>query len=212
LIGMILDTVERGVRIVGLAAVLVALSAIFWGLAGGLRRPARRTKGPARRVYTAAYYIVASVLYFGACLLLWRPVPLTLSAQARALALVVGGVLFFPGVGLVLWGRLALGRMYNVSSGLGVQLYEEQRLVTDGPYAHVRHPMYLGLLLVALGGILIYRTWAFVFFLCNFPGVANRARLEDRALKEAFGDEWEEYRRRVLGWIPRLSRPREQEE
>ena len=97
-----------------MAAVLVALSAIFWGLAGGLRRPAKQTEGPAKRVYTAAYYVVASILYFGACLLLWRPVSLILSAQARALAIVVGGVLFFPGVGLVLWGRLALGRMYNV--------------------------------------------------------------------------------------------------
>ena len=212
MIDMILDAVERWVGIVGLAAALVALSAIFWGLAGGLRRPAKQTEGPARNVYTATYYVVASVLYFGACLLLWRPVPLTLSAQAKALALVVGGVLFFPGIGLVLWGRLALGRMYNVSSGLGVQLYEEQRLVTDGPYAHVRHPMYLGLLLVALGGILIYRTWTFVFFLGNFPGVANRARLEERALKEAFGDEWEKYKRRVPSWIPRLSRPREHEE
>lgn len=47
--------------------------------------------------------------------------------------------------------------------------------------------MYLGLLLVALGGILIYRTWTFVFFLGNFPGVANRARLEERALAERSG-------------------------
>lgn len=205
-IGMSLDAVEWWVGSAGIVAVLLTLGVVFWGMARGLRRPPGLTTGSPQRVLTGPFYVVFSVLYFSVCYALWRSVPLALSEEARVMALALGALLFFPGLALVLWGRLALGRMYNVSSGFGVRLYADQRLVTEGPFAVVRHPMYLGVLLVALGGTLVYRTWTFVFFLLNFPGIAYRARLEERALALKFGEQWEAYRRRVPAWIPRLRR------
>ena len=93
------------------------------------------------------------------------------SVWGRVLSLTLGSVILFSGLAFIIWGRLTLGRMYNVSSGFGVRLFEDQRLVTDGPFAVVRHPMYLGILLLALGGILVYRVWTFVFLLGNIPGL-----------------------------------------
>ena len=203
---MNLDAVEQWVRWAGAVAVAVVLAAIFAGLAQASCRPRGRATGQARAFLRWPVYVLLGVAYFGLCFLLWRPLPLALPASARIAALAAGSLLYFPGLALVLWARLTLGQMYNVSSGFfGVQLYANHRLVTHGPFAIVRHPMYLGISLASLGGLLIYRTWTFVFALTLF-GLVVRARREEHALAAEFGEEWEAYRRRVPGWVPRILR------
>jgi len=152
------------------------------------------------------FYVAASAVYFGLCYLIWRPLPWPLSTATRAFCLLLGSLLYFPGLGLVLWARLTLGRMYFVSSTSEAPLYADHRLITTGPFAIVRHPMYLGLLLTGLGGILIYWTWTFVFVAGHIFGLVFRARREEEALSAAFGQEWETYRLRVPAWIPRFHR------
>lgn len=203
---MSFETVEWLIGVLGGVAVLPAAVAVALGLRQSLRRPQRQASGLTRRILSAPIYLFGSTFYVIACYLLWQGIPIQPSVELRAVMLMSGSLLYFPGLMLFIWARLTLGGMYNVSSGFGVQLYRDQRLITTGPFALVRHPMYLGWFMAALGGVLIYRTWTPVFLLGNFPGLALRARLEDRALAEEFGEEWEAYRRRVPGWIPRLRR------
>ena len=120
--------------------------------------------------------------------------------------LVLGSLLYFPGLAFVLWGRLALGRNYFVSTGMGAQLFEGQQLVTSGPFAIVRHPMYLGLILAALGGLLLYQTWTMLVFSFFAPFVLRRARREEKLLAAAFGKQWQDYCDRVPAFLPRLWR------
>jgi protein-S-isoprenylcysteine O-methyltransferase Ste14 len=96
--------------------------------------------------------------------------------------------------------------MYRTASGLGVQLHAEHRLITFGPFALVRHPLYLGLQLAALGGFLLYWTWTLVFVTVSFLGLVIRARREEQALAAEFGEGWDAYCQRVPAWIPRLRR------
>ena len=135
--------------------------------------------------------------------MLWKPIPIVLSPAARIVALALGALLLFPGLALVLWGRLVLGKMYNVSSALGAQLYADQQLITHGPYAIVRNPMYVGIIAATLGGLLIYRTWSLVFAL-TFFGLVIRARREEQVLAAEFGQQWADYCQQVPGWIPRF--------
>jgi protein-S-isoprenylcysteine O-methyltransferase Ste14 len=79
-------------------------------------------------------------------------------------------------------------------------------LITHGPFALVRHPLYLGLQIAALGGFLVYRTWTFVFVAASFLSLVVRARREEQALAAEFGQEWDAYCQRVPGWIPHLRR------
>jgi protein-S-isoprenylcysteine O-methyltransferase Ste14 len=201
-----LDIVEWWVRGVGAVSALVCLIAALAGMTRGLRRPRGRTTGLASKVLRPSAYLLISVGFFGTCYLLWRPLPLVLTAQARTVTLALGALLFFPGLALVLWGRFTLGEMYNVSSSMGAQLYADHRLVTRGPFAFVRHPMYLGIILASVGGLLIYRTWTLLFTTVDFLGLVLRARREEQALADEFGERWEEYCRRVPGWIPRILR------
>ncbi len=199
---MRLDIVEWWVRWTGAVATSVCLIAVLAGITRGSRRPRGRTTGLARQVLRLPAYLLISVLFFAPCFLLWRPLPLVFLAPARAVALALGSLLLFPGLTLVLWGRFTLGEMYYVSSSVGAQLYADHRLVTHGPFAFVRHPMYLGIILASVGGLFIYRTWALVFTTVCFLGLVLRARREEQALAAEFGEQWKEYCRRVPGWIP----------
>lgn len=200
---MNLDTVERWVRWIGATAILATLGSVLWGLERGLHRPRGRATGLAHKVLRGPAYLAIGAGYFGLCFKLRRPIPLALSKSARIGALVLGTLLYFLGLALVLWGRLTLGEMYNVSSGFGVQLYRSHRLITRGPYAIVRHPMYVGVLLTGLGGLLIYRTWTFMVVVATFLGLIRRARREEQALAAEFGAAWEAYCRQVPAWFPR---------
>jgi protein-S-isoprenylcysteine O-methyltransferase Ste14 len=117
--------------------------------------------------------------------------------------LALGSLLFFPGLAFTLWGRLALGKNYFVSTGFGAQLFADHQLVTRGPYAIVRHPMYTGIFLAALGSLLIYCTWTTLLFACFSPALAVRARREETALAAEFGEQWADYCRRVPPFFPR---------
>ncbi|MDT8307781.1 MAG: isoprenylcysteine carboxylmethyltransferase family protein [Anaerolineae bacterium] len=195
---------ERRVRQAGAIAVFLTLAAIFTGIWRGLRQPViARTGRFANWLRRPLFYLFASTGYYALCWRLWRPFPWALSGRFRAVFLTLGSLLYFPGLALVLWGRLELGRMYNVSSSFGAHLYAGHRLVTSGPFAYVRHPMYLGILLTALGGIALYRTWTFLFLLTHFPVLMVRARHEEQALAATFGTEWDAYCRQAPRWLPR---------
>lgn len=204
----LLSAIEWWVKGIGAAAAIVFLIAALSGIWRGLRRPPGRATGQARRVLRLPFYVLVGVAYFGLCFLLWRPFPLTLSSSIRIVALALGTLLYFPGLALWLWGWRTLGEMFNVSSGFGVQFAKrvDQRLIRHGPFAVVRHPMYLGLLIAAFGGIMVYQTWTTVFVALNFLGLVVRARREEQTLAAEFGEQWEAYCRSVPAWIPRFRR------
>jgi protein-S-isoprenylcysteine O-methyltransferase Ste14 len=96
--------------------------------------------------------------------------------------------------------------MYNVSTSTGAQLFSGHRLVTHGPFAYVRHPMYLGGQLAEIGALLVFRNWTALLVALNAPTLFLRARREEEALAAEFGEEWKAYRQRVPAWLPRLRR------
>ena len=200
---MWISVIEKRVRWIGAVAMLVTLAYIFVGLGRGLRRPKGRQTGHAKQILRLPVYLSISVPYFGFCFYLWRSLPLTLSARVRIVTLLLGSLLYFPGLAFVFWGRLTLGKMYNASTSFGVELYADQRLITHGPYAIVRHPIYVGLLIAAIGGVLIYRTWTLVFLVMNALGViVLRSRREEEALALEFGEQWVAYCQQVPACLP----------
>ena len=101
-----------------------------------------------------------------------------------------------------MWEYRTLGRMFGVSSSTAAELYEDHHLIDSGPYGFVRHPMYLGVLLVAFGALLIFRTWAMVIYAPTALVVFVRARREENLLAAEFGEQWQSYKDRVPPWIP----------
>lgn len=83
-------------------------------------------------------------------------------------------------------------------------------IVQDGPYAHTRNPMFLGLALIHLGVVIaVNAAWALIgvpaLIIYLRYGVIGR---EERFLEGRFGDEYRNYKQRVPRWIPALSTDR----
>jgi protein-S-isoprenylcysteine O-methyltransferase Ste14 len=200
-----LDDAERVVRWLGAGLLVGAWAGSALGAARALGHEPGRALGVAKGRGALVAYLLAGGPYLVACVLLWRPLPLEPADGVRVACLALGGALGATGFGLYLWGRLALGDMYNVSSSLGSELFAGHRLVVAGPYRLVRHPMYLGIVLATAGALLVYRTWTTIFIVLALPGVVVKARHEDRLLAEELGGSFETYRACVRGWIPRVS-------
>jgi protein-S-isoprenylcysteine O-methyltransferase Ste14 len=201
------EALERWVRRWTAAGWLTLSGMALHGAWRGWRHPRARVVGRPLRTLPRWLLAVLGVPYVILLVVLWRPLPLALPSRARLAAAVSGGLLSGLGLGLSIWGRFALGEMYNVSSALGAELYAGHRLITGGPFAVVRHPVYLGAAVAAAGALLVYRTWAVVFILMHLPIFVARARREEQALAAQFGPTWEAYRRRVPAWLPRQAWP-----
>jgi protein-S-isoprenylcysteine O-methyltransferase Ste14 len=87
--------------------------------------------------------------------------------------------------------------------GLIPSLKAKERVVTTGAYRLVRHPICLGMILAALGGVFVYRTWTQLFLLVCSLGLLLRARRDEQALAARFGAAWRVYCDRVPALIPR---------
>lgn len=199
-----LDQGEHAVRAIGVATGLTVLGWAIWrGIWRGLHRPGGRSSGAARHVLRPGRLLIVAALWTGFSALLWRPLPLKLSPAARLAALLGGAAAWFSGLALYVAGMLTLGAQFRPSSSLGVELAAGQSLVTHGPFAWVRHPMYLAAQCVGVGGLLLYRNWTFAFVAPSFLGLFVRARREEAVLAAEFGVEWDDYARNVPFWLPR---------
>jgi protein-S-isoprenylcysteine O-methyltransferase Ste14 len=200
-----MDTIESIIRWIGGLAALVVIIIVMISVLRFRSQPAGKTVGSSpARLYSPVFLMVGSLISIAICVLLWRPIPLILPPRAQVIALILGAVLYFSGIGLVLWGRQALGKYHNLSTTQGVQLFADHQLITNGPFAVVRHPMYLGFFLAVFGGLLLYQTWTMVLFALSSPVFVKRARREEEALIEVFGEEYRLYQQRVPAFFPRL--------
>ena len=87
---------------------------------------------------------------------------------------------------------------------LRARLVEGHKLVTDGPYAHLRNPIYTGMLGLLIATGLAMEHWiALIMAVLIFAaGMVIRVRSEEKLLRAAFGAEFEEYASRVPAVVP----------
>ena len=168
------------------------------------RRPKGRRTGKAAGTRNWLGVLLITIGFVAVGFLLWKPIPLPVSDPISLLITLTGAVFYFPGVGLYLWGLSALHTQFGVSGLLGAELYQGHQLIKTGPYAHMRHPMYAGVLLAAVGALLIFKTWAMLIFMPMSLVVLGRVEREEKLLAAEFGERWESYASKVPKWFPRL--------
>lgn len=131
-------------------------------------------------------------------LLLRRDVPLAPAAWADALAL-AGALVTCAGAALAIAARIRLGRWF--SGTFGVKRGHE--LVTGGPYAIVRHPMYTGLIAMVTGAALAWRSGGtMVLAVALVVPFWFHTAIEEPLFEQHFGDAYREYQRRVPRLMP----------
>ena len=170
--------------------------AYWWALSRNVKVAARRESLPSRLLHIGPLLL--------ALLLLWVPsVPLPFLG-ARFLPLATwpfwaGAVLAAGGLLLTVWARHHIGGNW---SGI-VTIKEGHELITSGPYAIVRHPIYTGLLLAFVGSAMARGEWRGILAVAiALWALWRKLRLEECWMREQFGEAYQAYCRRVSALLP----------
>ncbi|MBZ9675842.1 methyltransferase family protein [Mesorhizobium sp. ES1-1] len=155
------------------------------------KRAGFRAEAPYRTVLVlgAILFFVPAHGYAG-WLRLWSP---NLAEAWICVALVAAGLAF------AWWARLHLGRLWSGT----VTAKADHHVVDTGPYGHVRHPIYTGLLLAILATMAAKGTvWGVAGAVLLIIGIVIKARLEESFLRGELGPAYDDYARRVPMLVP----------
>jgi protein-S-isoprenylcysteine O-methyltransferase Ste14 len=103
-----------------------------------------------------------------------------------------------------LWTMWSAVRVLGRQWSLQARVLEDHKLIREGPYRFVRHPIYTGILGMIVAGGLAWSHWiGFVLALVLFGiGTAIRVRSEEKLLQEQFGAAFDDYKRSVPAVLP----------
>jgi protein-S-isoprenylcysteine O-methyltransferase Ste14 len=121
-----------------------------------------------------------------------RPTPFPYAVQLVGVPLVVAGI------GFAMWARFTLGSNW----GMPMTLREKPELVTAGPYAFVRHPIYTGIIFAMLGTALTFGAWWFMVLIIAFGYFLVSTRQEEKDMVQHFPDAYPAYVARTKRLIP----------
>jgi len=106
------------------------------------------------------------------------------------------------GMALAIWARSHLGANWSAA----ITILSSHSLVSTGPYARLRHPIYSGLLFAITGTALAQGEWRGLLALAiAFIVWSIKARKEESWLRDEFGAQFEEYSQRTGFLLPRLT-------
>lgn len=145
------------------------------------------------------------LLFVGGLFLAWlldtrvRSLPMFGTGSTTPTMKFAGYALIIAGFGIAAWGMITFTRAHTAI----IPHNPASSLVETGPYHFTRNPMYTGITVAYVGGILLLNTWWAVVFLplallLLFRFVVKR---EERYLSAEFGAAYDEYRQRVKRWL-----------
>jgi protein-S-isoprenylcysteine O-methyltransferase Ste14 len=178
---------------------LWAAWAFYWWLSSrDVKETTRREPLVSRALHLGPMFLAAAIL--------WSPRLNILGLETRFVPWAPW--LFWLGVGVTcgglafaVWARRTIGRNWSAI----VTLKQDHELVTSGPYALVRHPIYTGLLFGFLGSAIALGQGRGLLAVAIFYLAALRKyRMEERWMHERFGVAYDAYRAHVKALVPFL--------
>jgi len=186
-----------------IVAVVVIIAVQLYYVISETRMTRRTTRGAdnsADRGTRKIVWILSAIAFDGA----WLPV---VFGFGKLLALGawltwVGVVIMISGVAFRQYVINFLGKFFTAT----VQIRKDHQLIKDGLYRHIRHPSYLGLLVLALGNGIALANWISLLLCIALPaiGILRRTKVEEKELSDHFGEQYQDYRKNTWRLIPYL--------
>jgi protein-S-isoprenylcysteine O-methyltransferase Ste14 len=172
---------------------------LYWQIKATDTKTTQRLEPAASRILRVLIFLIAIVLLSTTRIpLRWLYLPLWPSGSWPfwlGAALTVAGILF------AVWAREHLGRNWSRS----VTIKQGHELITTGPYAAVRHPIYTGILTGFLGmAIAISQVRGFIVFVLIFLAFWIKLRMEEKWMRSQFGETYATYARQTAALVPYL--------
>ena len=140
-----------------------------------------------------------TIIYLTGLMLLFQIFDiLTLKLNAGPLTYVIsfaGLTAAIVGTVLAVWAKFVMSNNWGEPAQHNIK--RQQELVTDGPFAFSRNPIYLGLLLYLLGFELALQSFLLVIVLPIFWLILYAVKKEEKLLEGYFGKSYQEYKRKV---------------
>jgi len=199
---IVLDPAERSQ--IAAAPLVEILRQVMWvqlyGYAGILLLVGRRVVVPPQKLTDILLPVGTTFFYLMYAAVPWFPVLLTKNLCPigwQTPCTVASFLLSLLGLWIVLWAAVYLGRSFSV-------LIEVRKVVMDGPYRQVRHPMYLGYLCFFTGFALVNFSLAYFLLVpAHIALLLYRARLEEARLAES-SPEYREYQKHTGFIFPKF--------
>ena len=113
----------------------------------------------------------------------------------------IGFALGIVSVAFWTWTQIHLDTQWSAQ----LQLKKSHHLVTTGPYAYLRHPLYSSMIGWAASVSLLTANWIFIAVcILSIVGVVARVPKEEQMMIDAFGDEYKAYMHRTGRFFPRI--------
>jgi protein-S-isoprenylcysteine O-methyltransferase Ste14 len=170
---------------------------IYWQIAAAHVKATERLEATSSRVLRSLMFLAAIALlcvpHIPLPLLYRHFLPDGLASFYTGAAITVAGILF------AIWARRHLGSNWSRS----VTIKQGHELITTGPYALVRHPIYTGLLTAFLGtAVATTQLRGLIAFALIAISLLYKLRLEEQWMRAEFGDTYAAYSRRVAALVP----------
>lgn len=181
-----------------IAATLLVVTLIVWGLIE-LRQGLHR-RAEARNTDDGSLMVVRLAAVAGALLAATATGVRFAAFPYSPVVLVISLLVIWSGIGLRVWSFRTLGHYFTFV----VMTSPDQPVITTGPYRFLRHPSYLGIMLILTGVSLTYGNWLSMAAIVLFPlvGFLNRIRVEEAALAATLGARYTTYARGRKRLIP----------
>jgi protein-S-isoprenylcysteine O-methyltransferase Ste14 len=172
---------------------------VYWLVAAIKTRATRQEEAFASR------YLVVSLQALGFVLVFSRATGIGFLGNRfmpRDFASAISGVaLTWLGIGLAIWARYHLAEYWSAR----VTIKEDHQLIRTGPYAHLRHPIYSGVILATIGSALVIDEWRCVLGICVvLAAFCLKAKREETMLSQQFGSAFDAHKQSTGFLIPRL--------
>jgi protein-S-isoprenylcysteine O-methyltransferase Ste14 len=172
---------------------------LYWQIKAANTKTTQRLEPAASRILRVFIFLIAIVLFSTTRIplpwlyhQLW---PVGLWPFWLGAAVMVAGLLF------AVWARVHLGRNWSRS----VTIKQGHELITTGPYAMVRHPIYTGILAGLLGtAIALSQVRGFIAFALIFLSFWVKLRMEEQWMRSQFGETYATYAHQTAALVPYL--------
>jgi protein-S-isoprenylcysteine O-methyltransferase Ste14 len=172
---------------------------LYWAISALSSKVAKKSESVLARFQRMVPLVVAySLLFYQVTRVGWLGKRFVADTSAAA---VIGVTLTTAGVAFAIWARWHLGANWSAI----VSIREQHELIRTGPYRHVRHPIYTGMLLAMAGtalvlgelrGLLAFAITLFAFYW--------KARKEEAWLTREFGESFEAHTKQTGMFLPKI--------
>ncbi len=172
---------------------------IYWPIKAVGTKTSKRLEPVASRILRALTFVIAIILFSTTRIpfrwLYLQPWPAGLWPFWLGAAVMVAGLLF------AVWAREHLGGNWSSS----VTIKQGHELITTGPYAVVRHPIYTGILAGLLGtAIALSQVRGFIAFVLIVLVLWLKLRMEEQWMRSQFGEKYATYAHQTTALVPYL--------